>query len=93
MAMRFQTDARVFIRLSIMLYRTDNTISVSKVDEIMPPMTTVASGFCTSAPIRVESIIGKKPKMSTSAVMRTGLNRTNDPVRTISWVLIPRLFS
>ena len=35
----------------------------------MPPMTTVASGRCTSAPALVDSAIGIKPKAATAAVI------------------------
>ncbi len=37
-----------------------------------PPMTTVARGRCTSAPLVVESAIGMKPRAATVAVMSTG---------------------
>lgn len=47
---------------------------VKIVDEKIPPVTTVASGLCTSAPIPVENIIGRKPNMATRAVMITGLS-------------------
>jgi hypothetical protein len=42
-------------------------------------MTTVASGFCTSAPVPVASAIGTKPSDATSAVMRTGRKRSSAP--------------
>ncbi len=35
-------------------------------------MTTVANGFCTSAPVPVARAIGTKPSEATSAVMITG---------------------
>ena len=51
---------------------TGSTASPSSVDERMPPMTTVASGRCTSAPACVEIAIGMKPTAATSAVVSTG---------------------
>ena len=56
-----------------------NTSSVSSVEEIIPPMTTVASGRCTSAPMPVFSAIGTKPRLATNAVMRTGRSRMSAP--------------
>ncbi len=50
--------------------------------EINPPITTVASGFCSSAPVPVASAIGTKPSEATSAVMATGRNRVIAP----SWI-------
>jgi quinol monooxygenase YgiN len=40
-----------------------------------PPMPTVASGRCTSAPEFVESAIGRKPRLATVAVISTGRSR------------------
>ena len=45
----------------------------------MPPMTTVARGRCTSAPVPVASAIGTKPSEATSAVIKTGRKRVSDP--------------
>ena len=56
-------------------YSSGSTISVSKVAVSKPPMTTVAKGFCTSAPAPFENAIGKKPKLATVAVIKTGRNR------------------
>ena len=39
-------------------------------------MTTVASGFCTSAPAEVDKAIGRKPSEATAAVRITGRNRS-----------------
>ena len=47
----------------------------------MPPITTVASGLCTSAPVPVFSAIGINPRLATSAVINTGRNRTKAPSR------------
>ena len=58
--------------------------SVSMVDDTMPPMTTVASGRCTSAPAPVASAIGTKPSEATSAVISTGRSRVSAPSRTAS---------
>ena len=41
---------------------------------ISPPITTVASGFCTSAPAEVDNAIGRKPREATAAVIITGRN-------------------
>ena len=46
---------------SISSYSVGSTISVSRVDVTMPPITTVASGRWTSAPAPCESAIGTKP--------------------------------
>ena len=51
------------------------TSDVSRVEVISPPMTTVASGRCISAPSLVDNAIGKKPRLATKAVIRTGRNR------------------
>src|SRR3990167_9336258 len=51
---------------------------------MMPPMTTVASGRCTSAPAPVAIAIGTKPSDATSAVIRTGRSRLIAPSRTAS---------
>ncbi|MDF2694913.1 MAG: hypothetical protein K0S65_3296, partial [Labilithrix sp.] len=53
------------------------TNTVSTVAETRPPMTTVASGRCTSLPGAVDSAIGKKPNDATSAVMSTGRRRSS----------------
>ena len=42
-------------------------------------MTTVASGFCTSAPVPVAIAIGTNPSDATSAVITTGRNRVSAP--------------
>lgn len=56
-------------------------MSVRKVAESSPPITTVARGLCTSAPAEEEIAIGKKPKLATDAVIRTGRRRTKTPIR------------
>ena len=63
-----------FLLPKMILYKTGNTINVNKVDEIKPPITTVANGFCTSEPGDVLNAIGKKPNDATAAVAMTGLN-------------------
>ena len=52
---------------------------MSNVAEIRPPITTVASGFCTSAPDPVAIAIGTKPSEATNAVITTGRNRASAP--------------
>ena len=61
-----------------------NTTNVSNVAVISPPITTVASGFCTSAPAEVDNAIGRKPSEATAAVMITGRNRVFSPLITRS---------
>ena len=41
------------------------------VEEIIPPITTVAKGRCTSAPAPTLNAIGIKPKLATKAVIHT----------------------
>ena len=41
-----------------------------------PPVTTVASGRCTSAPALVETAIGRKPRLAAVAVVSTGRSRS-----------------
>ena len=48
-------------------------------DVTSPPMTTVASGRCTSAPVPCESATGMNPRLATSAVMSTGRRRSRAP--------------
>ena len=55
--------------------------SVSMVETINPPMTTVASGRCTSAPAVVATAIGTKPSDATNPVRNTGRNRWGVPRR------------
>ena len=63
---------------------------MSSVDEITPPMTTVASGRCTSAPTPVLSAIGTKPSAATAAVMSTGRSRESAASRIASSSGSPR---
>ena len=56
----------------------------------MPPMTTVASGRCTSLPMPVLNAIGTNPKAVTSAVINTGLSRVNAPCRIAASSDVPR---
>lgn len=55
------------------------TSSVSAIDDRIPPMTTVAIGRCTSAPVPVAIAIGTKPSNATRAVIRTGRMSTTWP--------------
>ena len=52
---------------------------VNSVELISPPMTTVASGFWTSAPVPVASAIGTNPSEATSTLMTTGRSRVSAP--------------
>lgn len=58
---------------------TGNKTKVNIVDEIMPPITTVAKGRCTSAPVPVAKAIGIKPSEATNAVINTGRSRSTAP--------------
>ena len=57
-------------------------IIVSNVDVTSPPITTVASGRCTSAPSPVERAIGRNPSEATRAVIVTGRRRSRVPMMT-----------
>ena len=50
---------------------------------INPPITTVAKGFCTSAPAPVDNAIGINPKAATEAVINTGRKRIFVPSNTL----------
>ena len=54
-------------------------MSVRTVETINPPMTTVASGRCTSAPADVATAIGTKPNDATNPVRKTGRRRCSQP--------------
>jgi len=55
------------------------TSNVKRVEVISLPITTVANGFCTSAPVPVKIAIGINPKEATRAVINTGRRRVNAP--------------
>src|SRR5690625_3974594 len=61
-----------------------STSRVSAVAVSNPPITTVARGFCTSAPAPVAMAIGMKPTMATSAVVRTARRRLAAPAAAAS---------
>ena len=67
--------------------------SVSNVAVIRPPITTVAKGFCTSAPADVEIAIGRNPSEATAAVMMTGRRRVRNPFSTRSVMSVIPSFS
>ncbi len=67
---------------SNVMYNTGNTNNVSSVATSSPPITTVASGRCTSAPAPLLSAIGRKPSEATAAVMSTGRSLVLVPPRT-----------
>ncbi len=48
-----------------------------------PPITTVAKGRWTSAPAPCERAMGMKPKLATSAVIRTGRSRVIAPANSL----------
>jgi hypothetical protein len=62
-------------RLANQEYTEGKTSNVSSVEVIKPPMTTVASGRCISAPALVDIAIGTKPRLAMRAVIMTGPNR------------------
>ena len=66
-------------RFSNQRYRTGRSTSVSRVADTRPPMTTVASGRCTSAPAPWLMAIGRKPREATAAVIKTGRSRVSVP--------------
>src|SRR6266513_124394 len=70
-------------------YRTGKTINVRSVELRLPPMTTVASGRCTSAPVPMAMAIGTKPRLATRAVISTGRSRVSEPSITASRTLRP----
>ena len=63
-------------------YSAGRTRRVNTVEVMRPPITTVASGRCTSAPELVDNAIGRNPRLATDAVMSTGLSRATAPSRT-----------
>ena len=64
-------------------------MSVNTVDERIPPITTVASGRCTSDPVPTLRAIGTNPRLATSAVARTGRRRCSAPSAIASSSLRP----
>lgn len=60
-------------------YKDGKTNKVNSVEDIIPPITTVAKGLCTSEPIPVFSAMGINPSEATSAVVNTGRNRVKAP--------------
>ena len=53
-------------------------------EDMIPPITTVAKGRWTSAPVPVAKAIGTNPREATKAVIKTGRNRMSDPCRIAS---------
>lgn len=68
------------------MYNAGNTSNVKMVEEIIPPITTVASGLCTSEPAPILNAIGTKPREATSAVIRTGRSLVKAPS-----IIVPQL--
>ena len=67
------------------MYKQGNTARVSTVAVNSPPITTVASGLCTSAPAPLLSAMGRKPRDATEAVIRIGRNLASVAFTTISF--------
>src|SRR6266404_4576576 len=63
-------------------YSTGKRSKVRNVELRIPPITTVASGRCTSAPDPLASAIGTNPRLATNAVISTGLSRVKAPSHT-----------
>jgi hypothetical protein len=74
-------------------YNTGISTSVRNVELRMPPMTTVASGRCTSAPAPMAMAIGTKPKLATKVVIKTGRRRVSEPSMTESRMDLPSAWS
>ena len=72
--------------LSKILNNTGKTTIVKIVAVNNPPITTVASGRCTSAPADDEIVIGKNPKAAAAAVSKTGRNLSVVPFRISSFM-------
>jgi len=66
-----------------------NTNRVRTVDEITPPITTVARGRSTSDPVPVASALGTTPRAATHAVISTGRRRSAAPRRAASCSVCP----
>ena len=75
-------------------YKTGKTINVNTVEVTKPPITTVANGFCTSAPAEVEIAIGKNPNAAAEAVSNTGRKRSRVPISILRFkFVIPSAFN
>ena len=73
--MTYEGDFRFNLAEPTNAYVAGITSRVKSVEVINPPITTVASGRCTSAPTVVAIAMGINPSEATSAVIRTGRNR------------------
>ena len=74
--------------------RRGRAIIVSIVEVNNPPITTVASGLCTSAPAPVEIAIGRNPIAAAPAVSITGRNLFLVPLIIICFIsIVPFSFS
>jgi hypothetical protein len=60
-------------------YSAGRTSKLRSVAEMIPPMTTVASGRCTSAPVPVFNAMGRKPTDATKPIIRIGLSLSRAP--------------
>ena len=66
--------------------------SVSRVEVINPPTTTVANGFWISDPVPLANSIGIKLKMAIDAVINTGRNLLRLPFLIASCLAIPLVY-
>ena len=92
MAIDFDFIDFLFPIFSNKIYRIGNTKSVRNVARSKPPITTVASGRCTSEPAPVLVAIGKNPSEATNAVISTGRKRIFVPSKTIFFVSVSPAF-
>ena len=72
------------------MYSTRRTSNDMTVPLITPPMTTVANGRWTSAPMPVFNAMGRKPRAATNVVMSTGRRRVIAACSTASSRPAPR---
>src|SRR5438270_2096835 len=63
---------------------TGVTIRTCKRELTMPPKTGVANGFMTSAPVRADHMMGRRPATMVDTVITLGLNRKSAPSITAS---------
>ena len=78
----------VLLIFSSNAYNIGIIMRVSTVAVNSPPITTVASGRCTSAPAELDTAMGRKPSMAAVAVSRMGRKRSRVPVIIRSLMLL-----
>ena len=84
----------ILLPVKKIMYNNGNTNSVRNVAVNSPPITTVARGFCTSAPAPCDNAIGRNPSEATVAVISTGRNLIFVPSIILSVIFsIPSFFN